>query len=265
MTDRMQLQCLTECFPLHTNAYEDATTTRLARAFGAFKIAVGKLYEYYKNLNSISRNKLQTPERDGRVAFPHPNSYEVEGKDIEFEYNSRFSDTKLIFVATTTTERTKVLVKFTRRYSVEAHQVCADAGVAPSLLGFRSLGAGWYMVVMEYLPPETYRVLGPRDGSKLDLKAEIWRAVKVLHDGGFVHGDIRDVNMMTRHQWSSEENARNVLLLDFDWAGRQGEKGYPPNVNPAVGRHKEAKDGALIMQEHDRFMVDRMLVATASV
>ena len=112
------------------------------------------------------------------------------------------------------------------------------------------------MVVMEYLPPETYRVLGPGDGSNPDLRAEIWRVVEVLHGEGFVHGDIRDVNMMTRHQWSSEEDARNVLLLDFDWAGRQDTTEYPPNVNPGVGRHEEAKDGALIKQEHDRFMVD---------
>jgi hypothetical protein len=114
------------------------------------------------------------------------------------------------------------------------------------------------MAVMEYLDPETYRVLGPEDGSKSELEPEIRRVLQVLHDGGFVHGDIRDVNMMTRHQWSSEETARNVLLLDFDWAGRQGATEYPPNLNPEVDRHEGAKEGALITQEHDRFMVDRM-------
>jgi hypothetical protein len=230
-------------------------TTRLVRAFGAFRIAVDKLRKHYQNLKSTSLDELQTPERELRVTFPYPNSYETEGRKIEFTYKSRFLDTKLIFVATTT-EGTKVLVKFTRRYSEDAHRLCAKAGVAPSLLGFRSLTAGWYMVVMEYLDPKTYRILGPEDGSKSELKAEIRRAVKVLHDGGFVHGDIRDVNMMTRRQWSSEENARNIFLLDFDWAGRQGAIEYPPNLNPEVDRHEGAKDGAQITQEHDRFMVD---------
>ena len=65
--------------------------------------------------------------------------------------------------------------------------------------------------------------------------------------------------MMTRHQWGTEENAQNVLLLDFDWAGVKGVTKYPPNLNlQTVKRHMEAKDGALIMPEHDLFMVRTM-------
>jgi len=229
--------------------------TRLARAFGAFKIAVEKLRKHYENLISRNMHELQTHERNLRVTFPYPDSYETEDGRIEFTYDSRFNDGKLMFIATTT-ERTKVLVKFTRRYSEKAHRLCAEAGLAPSLLGFRSLPAGWYMAVMEYLDPQTYRILEPEDGSNPRLKAEIWRVVNVLHDGGFVHGDIRDVNMMTRHQWRTEEKARNVFLLDFDWAGPEGVTKYPPHLNlQTVKRHEGAKDGALITQEHDRAMV----------
>jgi len=228
---------------------------RLARAFGAFKIAVEKLRNHYQNLISRNIDELQTHERKLRVTFPYPDSYESEDGRVEFTYDSRVHGEKLIFVATTTV-RAKVFVKFTRRYSEKAHRLCAKAGVAPSLLGFRSLPAGWYMAVMEYLDPQTYRVLGPEDGSNPGLKAEISRVVKVLHDGGFVHGDIRDVNMMTRHQWRTEEEAQNVFLLDFDWAGPEGVTKYPPNLNlQTVKRHEGAKDGALITQEHDLAMV----------
>jgi hypothetical protein len=128
------------------------------------------------------------------------------------------------------------------------------------------------MAVMDYLDPQTYRVLWPEDGSNTELIAEIWKVVDVLHNGGFVHGDIRDVNMMTRHEWRTEEKARNVFLLDFDWAGRDGAAKYPPNLNlETVKRHEGVKDGVLITQEHDEFMVNcifgptRPPVATASV
>jgi len=229
--------------------------TRLARAFGAFRLAVEKLCTHYQNLNSSKLHDLQTRERALRVIFPYPDSYETEDGKIKFTYDSRFNDGKLMFLATTA-RGIKVLVKFTRRYSKEAHQLCAKAGVAPSLLGFQSLQAGWYMAVMEYLDPQTYRVLGPEDGSNhASLIAEIRHVVQVLHNGGFVHGDIRDVNMMTRRQWRTD--AQNVFLLDFDWAGRKDATIYPPNLNrETVKRHEGAKDGAVITQEHDWAMVD---------
>jgi serine/threonine protein kinase len=103
------------------------------------------------------------------------------------------------------------------------------------------------MAVMEYLNPETYRML---DYSDTGLMAEIRRAVMVLHDGGFVHGDIRDLNVMTRHHRGTGEDARNVFLLDFDWARRDGVAKCPPNVNvTSVRRPEGARDGALIMKE----------------
>ena len=47
ITERFQLESLTECFPLHTNVHENAMATRLARASGAFKLAVDKLHIHY--------------------------------------------------------------------------------------------------------------------------------------------------------------------------------------------------------------------------
>ena len=267
ITDRFQLQCLTPGFHLNTPAHEFDKITNLARAFGAFKIVVEKLRNHYENVTSRSTHDLQTPERQLRVTFPYPDSYETERGRIEFTYDYRFHDSTTPAFVATTTEGTKVLVKFTHRYSEEAHRFCAEAGVAPGLLGFRSLQAGWYMAVMEYLEPQSYRMLGPDDGSNHGLVAEIRRVVAVLHDGGFVHGDIRDVNMMTRHPLGNEEEAQKVLLLDFHWAGPKGVMKYPYNLNiETVKRHEGAKGGALITQEHDLFMVNEMFnpVVTAS-
>ena len=100
------------------------------------------------------------------------------------------------------------------------------------------------MAVM-YLDPRTYRIFGPGDGSNPGLIAEIRRVVAVLHDGGFVHGDIRDVNMMTRHQWRAEEKSQTSFYSTL--TGPKVPRKYPPHLNTqTVKRHEGAKDGALI-------------------
>jgi hypothetical protein len=101
------------------NLHEDARAIRLARALGAFRTAVDKLRKHYEDLESRKLRELQTHERISRVAFPYPDSYTTEDRSVKLTYTSRVHN-KLIFVATTT-EGTTVLVKFTRRYSTEAH------------------------------------------------------------------------------------------------------------------------------------------------
>ena len=252
LTDRIQLESLSECFPLHTNPHENDMAIRVARAFGAYRIAVDKLNKYYRSLpkHEDARN----------VIFPYPDSLMIAGSVKKFTYRSRFDNHRLIYLATTT-EGATVLVKFTRRYSASAHQFCAEAGVAPKLIGLQSLPAGWYMVVMEYLDPDVYRVLESLDGSNAALVAGIRKVVETLHDGGFVHGDIRQINMMTRREWDGSEDVGKVLLIDFDWAGLDGTVRYPPDLNnKSVERHHEAKDDELIWKAHDWFMVERMFM-----
>lgn len=194
LTDRIRLESLTECFPLHTNPHENDMAVRVARAFGAYRIAANKLDKHYQ-----SQVEYKDTRDACKVIFPYPDSLTIDGGvNCKFTYCSRLDNNKLIYLATTT-ERATVLVKFTRRYSLEAHQFCANAGVAPKLIGLRPLPAGWYMAIMEYLGPEIYRVLEPSDSSNANLVAEIYKVVKTLHNGGFVHGDIWRINMMTRH------------------------------------------------------------------
>lgn len=68
------------------------------------------------------------------------------------------------------------------------------------------------MAVMEYLDPQVYRALGPGDGSNSILMDEVERVVTALHAGGFAHGDIRDVNMMTRHEWRTHGTSFYSIL-----------------------------------------------------
>jgi serine/threonine protein kinase len=86
---------------------------------------------------------------------------------------------------------------------------------------------------------------------------EVKQVLKTLHNGGFVHGDIRTLNVLVRKAGGKEGNL--ILLVDWDWAGRMGEVKYPINLNPAVSRPKEAAKATVIKASHDDAMADLLL------
>ena len=45
--------------------------------------------------------------------------------------------------------------------------------------------------------------------------------------GRFVHGDIRDSNLLVR----MEDGKLEIKLIDFDWGGKEGELRYPVLIN----------------------------------
>ena len=215
-TGRIELGPLTPLLPLH--GYPEGGIEPLARAFKAFRVAFKKLREEYDKLLSGLMENLPDPN------FPYLNYYEDKtGKPVVFEYNKRLNESRLIFLATTS-DKTRLFIKFTLRYGEDAHRACSDACVAPQLYAVKAIPGGWFMVVMEYLDPNTFEHVY---GSDTDLKAKVDQAVDVLHGRGFVHGDLRVWNMMCR----KENGVWKVLLLDFDWAGRQKEVRYPTGIN----------------------------------
>jgi tRNA A-37 threonylcarbamoyl transferase component Bud32 len=142
-----------------------------------------------------------------------------------------------------------------RKYSREAHQYCADQGVAPEVYAIESLPGGWTMVVMEFVDNKFYKHLRFMGDERLALTTEVQRVVSVLHRGNFVHGDVRDVNLMVHRNWKSDTQEKKVLLIDFDWAGPKDITRYPPNVNTDIYRPEGAIDGHTVTQEHDLAML----------
>src|SRR5215475_14143471 len=84
--------------------------------------------------------------------FPYRTSYEDEnGQRINFTYHSRIPE-KLVFFATSNEPKAEpgaLCVKFTRRYSEDAHRFLAGLGHAPQLRVITSLPGGWMMVIMD--------------------------------------------------------------------------------------------------------------------
>ena len=77
------------------------------------------------------------------------------------------------------------------------------------------------MIIMEYLAPDSFENLYTylqihklSDTDKQLLKGKAMDIVKLLHDVGFVHGDLRPSNFMISLK------DRSLKLIDYDWAGK---------------------------------------------
>ena len=127
---------------------------------------------------------------------------------------------RLLFLASTTRD-TEVVIKFTRRYCAELHALCAKLGRAPQLLAFERLPGGWFGVAMEYILAGKPLWTVPKDHAKRPCwQKELQEVMILFHKENLVHGDLRDMNIII-------EDDERVLLVDFDWGGRDGDTVYP--------------------------------------
>ena len=77
-----------------------------------------------------------------------------------------------------------------------------------------------------------------------------------MHKQGFVHGDLRDLNILFRCQVAYDRV--DILFIDWDWAGKAGEVKYPSMLNPKITRHQNAVARQPIRKEHDDHMLEVM-------
>ena len=134
--------------------------------------------------------------------------------------------------------------------------MCATLGYAPTLYGFKELPGGWFMVIMDRLSERKYC---PLSKPTAPLINNIRDVLKQLHQSNYVHGDLRDVNIIV-----SRSDETKFMLIDFDWAGKIGEVRYPPRVNRSrdLWRPDGAVDGALIQADHDMDMLNQISMCT---
>ena len=145
----------------------------------------------------------------------------------------------------------EICIKFATSYSKEAHEILAKRGVAPALHGVERLPGGWTMVVMDRIGKE-YVPLRKKASEK--IRKSLLNHLKALHSAGFVHGDVRNANVMQRG-----DGKEGCLLLYYDWAGRIGEVRYPMNVNEGMDLWRpEVQDGVLIKARYNIDMAEAL-------
>jgi hypothetical protein len=212
-----------------------------ARHFGALKNALRSLEQCY---NEEPSNKTPlTPD----LEFPYPLSYSCinTSSTRSFTYISQMDNSKLLFAAAQTADDENICIKFVRRYSKDVRIFCASKGFTPTLKGFEELPGGWHTVVMEMIG-EDYCPLS-KFAHPYGHYEDITRKLISLHQENFVHGDIRDTNIMVK-----KDGVQGFKFVDFDWSGRIGDVRYPTNVyrGPRLWRPSDAEDGRLIKADH---------------
>ncbi len=69
-----------------------------------------------------------------------------------------------------------------------------------------------------------------------------------------VHGDLRRNNLKVTL------DGKRLVVLDFDWAGKEGVVLYPPFMNPDISWPANAKTGHFIRREHDLFWIKQQFM-----
>lgn len=225
------------------------------------------------------------PESHPRF-YPDIRSYSVrqsnaagvpEVSEIKFNYLRPLDNDQacITFLAQETESRRKIVVKFVPTYCSDAHLLLANHEIqlAPKLYYFGKIEhderysyGDLRMVVMEYAEEgKTLDVRSLDDDLSAKVKILLLRALEVLHDQGFVLGDLRPPNILVIRK----KDDVGVRLVDFDWAGKVGEVRYPCYLSKAVMKAGskgglKARDNVLIEKDHDNVMLDALRLTSKS-
>jgi len=242
---------------------QPAYMARLLAALRALRATVDGLVAHYSarvaQLPPASDGRtLQA--RDARIMLPYPLRDAAQFRDAEL-----LCDDKLLFMATHVPSSTRVCVKFSRHaYGSGVHAAWAAAGCAPALLSHAQLPGGLHMVVIELLDfASGWQVLCalPRGADRDAAHSAALVALRRAHaqplpcGGRGAHGDCRAVNVMVRRASApvgdAVDPAWDVRFVDFDGAGVEGRRTYPPLMATAVRWPAGALPGEPLKQEHD--------------
>jgi serine/threonine protein kinase len=258
---RPTTQLLSTPIAFHYHSTDTNNHLIVSRHMAAFRKATKSLKVYYESLED-DKNLETIPDPSATVIpppttiFPDRRNYKsyLANTQILFRYLGQLQEDKLVFSGIEDQGGRNICVKFVQAYSLSAHLHLAELGHAPAIRGYEVIAGGWIMVVMDTLSPREFRTLTKAREELLPLRLfdAILGALESLHEAGFVHGDIRDTNIMV------SMNNQDFRIIDFDWAGTIGQARYPMNVNrgPGLWRPDDAVDRAPITTKHDIAMLD---------
>jgi serine/threonine protein kinase len=83
------------------------------------------------------------------------------------------------------------------------------------------------------------------------VRSEVQRAIEVLHGRKLVFGDLRSPNVMI-------SKMNKVKLIDFNWAGEEGQARYPSLISSDIKWAPGVEALGVIEKEHDMEMLNRL-------
>jgi len=254
-SNRVMCEPLTAFIPVLLLRDQPLAMARLVATLRALRNAVNRLNAHYTGFTPPEAGRVRTApgsSREPGIAFPYPLRDAARFTEVV-----HLCTDKLLYAARDKTRAdAQVCVKFSRRgYGREVHEAWAVAGHAPALHEVVPLPGGLTMVVMELLPrTQKWRMLSE------SMPPEAWAAARaalqVVHatelpgcGGRGVHGDCRPNNVLLRQRPSL--GGYDVRFVDFDGAGVEDKRTYPPFMNPSIEWPAGAVPGEPLRQEHD--------------
>ena len=258
----VQVEALTPAFRADCDFRDERQRELLARFVRALGNAFEGLKAFYDSAHSspipIPSSFAHRPYKDAqafRCWYPYVQSYTHRGETTKhtFRYKSRLMQGTLVFLASLTDgSEDELVVKFTQSYSEDVHDLLEREGFAPKLHAVENLAGGWKMVVMEYL--SGWVMLQTKTHAKRQkYKAKVENAVVIMHDRGFVHGDVRGQNILVRE----DDSADDIKLIDFDHCGVHMQDVYPREWDHTF-RQCDAKEGDVLRKGHDEYTLARI-------
>jgi len=256
---------LSPAIPCHYQDTDIKMESMLLRHLGALRRAIHSLDTYYQDYTANPLGPLRNP------IHPYPTSFTSrDGSVKRFTYLFHMKGRNLFFGRTNDGDGAPICIKFVPRYSKEGHEFLAAKGFAPKLHAVERLPGGLYMVVMDDVSKEYVSLFNLiRDnldllseehlGARTFLSEKVTHCLRQFHQAGFVHGDIRDTNIMVKTLDQGGLSDGSFLVVDYDSCGKIKQVRYPLNLNTtSVRRPEGATGGAIIEAEHDLEMLDQI-------
>ena len=234
---------------------------RLARVFGALSDFRVDLQNYYHEVS-----KLRSPRLS--CLFPSPTLVDSSKALPELTYRRFLSragqptsavvnlgnTTTAMYIATLGGTDQQVIVKFTARYNEEVHRLLTKARLAPELHFCERVIGDLYMVVMDRVHGKSIWQL---QVDKIPIPAivseRVEDAVRLLHANDIVFGDLREPNILY------DASNDRVVLVDFDWAGKDGKSRYPATLNRGNVWAEDVVAYSIMRKDHDMWQLKRLI------
>jgi hypothetical protein len=188
-----------------------------SRRFYALRLCLAELKKYYQELVEPS-----VPKGMIHPQFcPSINSFNELGSTITFTYVRplELDPACVVFLARRDDNQKDIVVKFVRRYSVEAHRLMAAKNFAPHLICHQPLGEGYgdlALVVMDYVHGKTLHDLyNESEVLDPDVHDALRKALEYLNGNKFIMPDLRRPNVMLTDECLPA--IERLRIIDFDW------------------------------------------------
>lgn len=238
---------------------------RLARVFKVLSRHRVELEKYYQSVKTSASPKLS-------CLFPNPTPIDPSKPLPKLTYREFLSRagqpipelldlgsaTTAMYTATLDDTNKEVIVKFTARYNEAAHRILAEAQLAPKLHFCGHVVGDLYMIVMERVDgTSVWQLQMDKTPIPEIVPTKVEKAVRLLHQQDIVFGDLRSNNILCVASGAEA----HVVLVDFDWPGKDGECRYPATLNRITDGKTWQEDVSpyrIMRKAHDLWQLDQL-------